>query len=104
MQTYGQPGRLARGAHAIKSAVGLAVPGPGVEAAGVEMAVAGMETATHRPGREVRNWQLHDSALEPVADLFVRHEEDAAGAVGDIEQSAFERAPTLAGDPERFTR
>ena len=67
VQTNGQPGRFAGGSHAIESAVRLAVPGPRIQAAGVEVAVAGMKTATHRAGREVRNRELHHAALELAA-------------------------------------
>ena len=77
---------LASGAHAEKTAVSLTVPRPSIHAARIEMTVAGMKSAAHHPGGEVGNGKLHDSALELIADLLVRHDEDTARAVGNVEQ------------------
>src|SRR5947208_350124 len=67
------------------------------------MTVPGMKSSTHHAGREVRNRKLHNATLELVTDFFVRHDEDATGAVGKIEQRTFEWPPLIAADPQQFS-
>src|SRR3954471_13787147 len=102
VQSGREPGGSAGRAKSIKAAVGLAIAGPGVHAAGVKIAI--IKSSAHNSGGEIGDRQLNDAALNLGADIFVRNKKDAASAVGQIEKGAVQRAPTRAGDADEFAR
>ena len=102
--------RLPGGAYSIEATVALAVASPAVQAARVERAVAVqaavglVKSAAHHTGGEIGHRKLDHPALHLPADSFGRDQEDATGAVGEIQKAAFERTPFIAGDAHEFAR
>ncbi len=74
------------------------VASPAVEAAGVEVAVAGVEACAHDAGVELEG-EWGDSALEGGADPLGGDEEDAADAVRETEEAVVEGGPGGGVDP-----
>src|SRR5439155_8548322 len=96
MQADGNMHLLCGVANAVEAAGLLAVAGPGVHAAGVELAVPGMEAAAHHAGRQQRNRQPAHAALHLALHLLVRDNMDFAVTVGEVEQRALQRPPAVA--------
>ena len=85
--------RLAGGADPVEAAGLGPVSGPGEQAAGVELAVGRMKPPAHHAGRERRNRQGAHPSLHLAADDLVRHHEDLAVAVREVEQRPPQRRP-----------
>ena len=98
--------RLAGGADPVEAAGLGPVAGPGEHAAGVELAVGRMEPAAHHAGRERRQSAGRTSPPASGRRRLVRHDEDLAVAVREVEQRAPQRPPGGAGalDPDQLGR
>ena len=106
MQADGHVHRLAGGTDAVEPAGLGPVAGPGVQAAGVELAVGRAEPAPHDAGRRRRDRQRAHPALHPAADDFVRHHEDLAVAIREVQERPSQRRPgrMAALDPHQLGR
>src|SRR5262249_36756839 len=98
--------RLAGGANAVEAAGLGPVAGPGVKGAGVEMAVGRAEPAPKAAVRHGWARQGTHPALHPPADDLVRHHEDLAVAVREIQQRPPQWLPgrMVALHPHEFGR
>ncbi|MFN9954497.1 MAG: hypothetical protein ACK55I_15490, partial [bacterium] len=86
-----------------------AVARPGEQAAGVELAVAGIEPATHHAGRQIGDRQREHPSLEDASRGVARighwlgeDQMDAALAVGKLEEMAPERRPGVGRHAEEL--
>ena len=84
----------------VESAGARLVAGPAEQAAGVELAVAGVEAAAHDASREIKIGDAHHAALGAAVHFFLHDHVDVAGAVGEVEELAAEAAPFVAVHPE----
>ena len=84
----------------VESAGARLVAGPAEQAAGVELAVAGVEAAAHDAGREIKIGDAHYATLSTAVHFFLHDHVDVAGAIGEVKELPTEAAPFVAVHPE----
>ena len=104
MEPQGNRQRPVGAPHPKEAAGMLPVARPGIEPAGVELAVGRVKPPPHDASGQVGNRERHHPPMHETARRLGEHEVHPPLAIRKLEQPAIERRPLLAPHPHKLRR